>query len=318
MQDSVKQDRHKYIGGSDIACIMGISPFKTRWQLLQEKAQIVEDDFKGNVYTEYGNNIEASIRDYINETIGKIEGKVFVEGKHVEEGEIIGFRSHTDGECEDEILEVKSTGSDNIHEDLDAYGLYLVQELWYMHRTKKQFGTLAVYERPEDLSLVFDPDRLHVFRFDIDDYEGLVEKIDTEVGRFIVDLARLKKNPFLEEQDFIPPELIEISDKIALLETKLAEMKVIEKQVEGFKATLKKEMQEHNVKNWRTPTGISITLVDDAPDKVTEEDELDIEQIKKDLPELFKSEAEGGYMRRVQKTKKGRKGYVLITLPKEK
>ena len=36
MQD-VTKDRDKYIGGSDVPIIMGLSPFKTRWQLLREK-----------------------------------------------------------------------------------------------------------------------------------------------------------------------------------------------------------------------------------------------------------------------------------------
>ena len=37
MQDTVAKDRHKYIGGSDIPIIMGISPFKSRYDLLLEK-----------------------------------------------------------------------------------------------------------------------------------------------------------------------------------------------------------------------------------------------------------------------------------------
>ena len=47
-------DRDKYIGGSDIPIIMGISPFKSRFDLLLEKAGYLENDFKGNEYTEYG------------------------------------------------------------------------------------------------------------------------------------------------------------------------------------------------------------------------------------------------------------------------
>ena len=40
--DTVRDERWRYIGGSDIPAIMGISPFKTRFQLLQEKAQIID------------------------------------------------------------------------------------------------------------------------------------------------------------------------------------------------------------------------------------------------------------------------------------
>ena len=66
MQTSVKEDRDKFIGGSDIPIIMNLSHFKTRWELLQQKAGLIEDDFKGNDYTDYGNIMEGYIRDYIN------------------------------------------------------------------------------------------------------------------------------------------------------------------------------------------------------------------------------------------------------------
>ena len=59
MQASVKEDRNLYIGGSDVPIILGISPFKTRYELLLEKAQIEESMFEGNAYTEYGNVMEA-------------------------------------------------------------------------------------------------------------------------------------------------------------------------------------------------------------------------------------------------------------------
>ena len=62
MQETVKQDRDKYIGGSDIPVIMNLSPFKSRFDLLLEKAGYKEDTFEGNVYTEYGNKLEPKIR----------------------------------------------------------------------------------------------------------------------------------------------------------------------------------------------------------------------------------------------------------------
>ena len=83
MTYDVTIDRDKYIGGSDIACIMGISPFKTRYQLLLEKACLATNDFNGNEYTEYGNVMEDKIRTYVNEKLGtnfiperKIEGSI--------------------------------------------------------------------------------------------------------------------------------------------------------------------------------------------------------------------------------------------------
>ena len=66
MQESVKQDREKFIGGSDIPIIMELSPFKSRFDLLLEKAGYKKNDFDGNVFTEYGNKMESKIRDHIN------------------------------------------------------------------------------------------------------------------------------------------------------------------------------------------------------------------------------------------------------------
>ena len=61
-------DRNLFIGGSDIGIIMGISPFKTRFDLLIEKAGYKENNFTGNDFTEFGHIIEPKIRDYINES----------------------------------------------------------------------------------------------------------------------------------------------------------------------------------------------------------------------------------------------------------
>ena len=69
MQETVKQDRDKYIGGSDIPVIMNLSPFKSRFDLLLEKAGYKEDAFEGNVYTKYGNTMEPKIRAAINAEI---------------------------------------------------------------------------------------------------------------------------------------------------------------------------------------------------------------------------------------------------------
>ena len=132
MQASVKQDREKYIGGSDIPVIMEISPFKKRFDLLLEKAGYKDNDFDGNIYTEYGNKLEPIIRDYINKDLES----PFVEGKHTREAierETIGVRLHTDGERliapgEYEVLEIKTTGTN--YDNVNDYKKYLVQLLY--------------------------------------------------------------------------------------------------------------------------------------------------------------------------------------------
>ena len=118
MQNSVKEDRFKYIGGSDIPAIMGISPYKTRFQLLLEKAQLETPEDVDNIYTRYGNVMEGKIRDYINGLSKEQANDPYVEGKHIiEDGDYLPFRLHTDGENEDTILEIKTTSE--IHDNPD-------------------------------------------------------------------------------------------------------------------------------------------------------------------------------------------------------
>lgn len=319
MQDSVKQDRQKFLGGSDIPIIMGISPFKTRYKLLCEKAGIEEDTFKGDAYTEYGNIMEEKIRDHINNSNMVYGEAPFHEDKFEREpigSEPIGIRCHCDGINEITVLEIKTTSK--IHDNVNDYKYYLVQLLYYMIYFERRYGMLAVYERPNDMNTEFDMRRLQTFRIDREDYKDLIFEIGKAVVDFMIDLKEMKKNPFLEEEDFIPSDLVEVSDKIIALEAQLADMKRIEKQVKDFKEQLKAEMEKHKVKKWKTPSGCSICLVEDTPSTVEMVDELDLEAMKQDLPELFKSYTDGGYIKPVEKIKKGKAGYVRISIPKEK
>ena len=312
MQETVKQDRDKYIGGSDIPVIMNLSPFKSRFDLLLEKAGYKEDTFDGNVYTEYGNKLEPKIREYVNalyfadvEDYGK-----YVEGKHIreaEDGEIIGVRIHTDGENDDSILEIKTTSS--IYPYLEDYKIYLVQLLFYMVNTGKPYGVLAVYNRPEDLSEEFDKDRLQVFDLCIDDYKGLCSEIGEALEKFIEDLQKVKDNPFITEEELLPTEITDITARIVAFESQLDYLKSIEKKVKEDKARLKDAMQACGVKSWTTPNGYKITLVPDGEDKT--EKKFNPDKLKEADPDTYNKYLEDTIV-------KGRSGYVKITAPKIK
>jgi len=300
MQASVKQDREKWIGGSDIPAIMGISPFISRYDLLLLKAGIKESTFEGNEYTEYGNVMEPKIRDYINEQYGVY----FEEGKH--EDEENGFRCHTDGEYNEEVLEIKTTSQ--IHKDIDDYKIYLVQLLFYMMNTKKPYGMLAIYERPENFDEEFDKNRLQVYNFSISQYQELCEEIMDSVEQFKKDLEKIKENPLLSEDDLIPMPIKELSEKVIEIENQLASIKQLEKQQKELKTKLYTAMEEYGVKNWKTPNGTLITRVLNTPDKV--EMAFNEEKFKEEQPVVYASYCE-------EKIKKGRSGYVKITLGKE-
>lgn len=317
MQESVNMDREKYLGGSDIPIIMNLSPFKSRFDLLLEKAGYKVDDFEGNIYTAYGNTLEPKIREYINNNYKADDFTPFVEGKHVREadaGEIIGVRIHTDGENGAYILEIKTTST--IYDSVDDYKLYLVQLLFYMVNTGKPYGLLAVYNRPEDLNEEFEPERLQLFDIKLKDYEGLCAEISEACESFVEDLAKVKANPLIKEEELLPSNIPEIARRILAFEDQIKYMKSVEAQIKSEKARLKDAMQAAGVKSWSTPNGYKITLIPDGEDEVKPEKYFDEEALKKDHPELFKPDSEGGYMKTRIVEKKGRAGYVRITEPK--
>ena len=295
--DTVKTDRNLYTGGSDVSAIMGLSPFKTRWDLLQEKAEIKPIEQISNPYIEYGNTLEPLVRDYINETYCRdFEPAVKIDGD---------LRGNCDGIDEGGLLEIKTTS--HVYDTLDGYKGYLVQILFYMKIFNVQHAMLAVYHRNEDFSTEFMPSRLQVIPIDIKDHLDLMDEVEQAIDLFRKDLQELKENPLLCEEDFMPNEIVEVTGKIIELENQLAAYKQMEAELKEFKSKLKVAMEEYGIKTWRLYDGTKITLVPDGEDKEVEE--IDLKALQKDHPELF---GEGSkYVKR--KRKNGRSGYVRIT-----
>ena len=299
-KDTVTYHRERWIGGSDLSAIMGLSPFKTRWDLLQEKAEIKPIEQISNPYIEYGNALEPLVRDYINEKYCRdFEPAVKIDGD---------LRGNCDGIDEGGLLEIKTTS--HIFETLDGYKGYLVQILFYMKIFNVQHAMLAVYHRNEDFSTDFDPSRLQVIPIDIKDHLDTMDEVEQAIEMFRKDLAELRENPLLCEEDFMPNEIVEVTNKIMELENQLAAYKQMENQLKEFKSELKVKMEAYGIKTWRLYNGTKITLVPDGADKEVEE--IDTKSLQKDHPELF---IEGSpYVKRTEK--RGRSGFVRITAGK--
>ena len=296
-KDTVTKDREKFIGGSDLAGIMGLSPFIDRWTLLQQKAGLKERDFFGNEYTRYGDELEPIVRDYINEKYCRdFEPAVKVDGD---------LRGNCDGIDEGGLLEIKTTS--HVYDTLDGYKGYLVQILFYMKIFNVQHAMLAVYHRNEDFSTDFDPSRLQVIPIDIKDHLDTMDEVEQAIEMFRKDLSELRENPLLCEEDFMPNEIVEVTGKIIELENQLAAYKQMEAELKEFKSKLKVAMEEYGIKTWRLYDNTKITLVPDGEDKEVEE--IDIKALQKDHPEICKAGSK--YVKR--KRKKGRSGYIRIT-----
>lgn len=305
MNYDVTVDRDKYIGGSDIPAILGISPFKTRYELLCEKAGLVEDEFKGNDFTAYGDAMEPTIRAYVNEKY-----KAHFEPDRKFQGEDI--RYHADGVDADieTVLEIKTTS--RTYDDVNKYRTYLVQLLKGMEVYAFKKGILAVYHRPADFDTEFDPERLQIFEIKSGDYKELTETILEEIDRFRADLQLLKENPLLTEEDFQPKAVIAAAQEVIALETRMAEYKELKKQYKAMKQNLYEAMLAANVKSWTMLNGTKITRVDGTPASVKTVEEFDVVSFKRDHPKLGKA-----YTKELVKETAARSGYAKITPPKE-
>lgn len=301
MDFDVTIDRDKYIGGSDVPAIMGLSSFRTRWQLLLEKAGLETSGFAGSQYTEYGNILEPKIRAYINEMMGaSFAPDQIIKGD---------LRANMDGFGDNCVLEIKTTS--NVADSLDGYKHYLVQLLFYMQIAGVEKGLLAVYHRPDDFNTDFEPLRLECYGIRLADHQTLVAEINAEIDRFRADLERLKDNPLLSEQDFQPKELVELSSKLLTFEQQLSGLKALELRCKELKQQLFEAMLKHNVKGWKTPNGVSIARVDAVPAKTETVQTFDVDKFRDKHPKLY-----ARYASEKEKTTSGRSGYVKITLPK--
>lgn len=299
MQETVAFERYKYVGGSDIPIIMSLSPFKTRWQLLKEKAQIEESEFQGNIYTEYGNTMEPFIRDYINEALGFD----FQEGKAYGDG----IRIHVDGEdiLKDTILEIKTTS--HVYDDLDEYKTYLVQLLFYMNERGFNNGLLAVYKRPDDLNTVLDPDRLMTYPIIKADYQELVDEIYEELDLFRRDLEKVKENPFITEEELLP-------DDVRLLARRLINLKEAElmfKDVTAEKDIIVNKLGQRFTEEKRKTAeigGYKVTYTPAKEKAVKLVKELDLDLLKSTYAETYDK-----CLKEVEKTTNARKASFTLT-----
>ena len=64
------EERRRGIGGSDIAAILGMNPWKTAYRVYQEKRKEVAD-WEGNEATDWGKRMEPAIRQWYSDSTGR-------------------------------------------------------------------------------------------------------------------------------------------------------------------------------------------------------------------------------------------------------
>ena len=103
-----------------------------------------------------------------------------------------------------------------------------------------------------------------------------------------------------------------IATNVLVLEEQLKAYKELNARYEEMKEELKNAMTEAGIMKWELPDGTKLALVPDKEDETVTEtyfDEVSFMLDNKDLYEKYTSER--------TKVKKGRKGYVKITIAKQ-
>ncbi len=272
---NVTEKRKQYVGGSDVPVILGLSKYKTQYELAREKAGIVKPEFISNPYVKFGNQLEPQIRDYIN-TMNSLN---FVVDTFIDNDDMI--RSNVDGiDLENQILlEIKTHGANATEK------VYEAQMQLYFHQTGCNYGWLAMYHRPENFDIEFDSSLLKIKEIERD--QGYIEKILDAIETFWIRVEYLKEKPDMTETEYysIGNDVDKLVARVEKFELQMMEfekkVKVLKEQQKDFREQLYQKMEENDIK--KIDTGdIVITRV--LP---TVRKSVDSTKLKKEQPDIY-------------------------------
>lgn len=272
---NVTEKRTQYVGGSDVPVILGLSKYKTQFELAKEKAGIVQPDKSSNPYIQFGNKMEPLIRDYIN-TMNSLN---FHPDTFINKDDMI--RSNVDGiDLENKmLLEIKTHGANPTEK------VYEAQMQLYFHQTDCDYGWLAMYHRPKDFDLEFDRKNLVIKEIERD--QGYIEKILDSIETFWIRVEYLKEKPDMTEQEYysIGNDIDKLVARVERFELQMLEFeekaKVIKAQQKDFREQLYQKMEENDIKKINTGD-LVITRV--LP---TTRKSIDGTKLKKEKPDIY-------------------------------
>ncbi len=146
LKDDVKTNRHLYIGGSDIAAVMGMSRWKTPLKLWAEKTQkIAAADLSSVEAVELGADLEEFVAWKFTQKTGKAVRRA---GKVYSHPDYPYMVAHIDRLVTgtDELLECKTCSAFKKDEwnNEDIPQEYILQVMWYLGITGRKVGYIAV------------------------------------------------------------------------------------------------------------------------------------------------------------------------------
>ena len=138
-----QEERRQYIGGSDIAAIMGQSRWKTPYRLWAEKTGKIESLIKNNEAVEMGTRLEQFVADLFSEKTNKSVRKAPKMYAHPKYPFLV---AHVDRLItnSNELLECKTCSAYKLEEwENKIPKEYVLQVIWYLGITGRKKGWIA-------------------------------------------------------------------------------------------------------------------------------------------------------------------------------
>lgn len=143
------KERQKGLGGSDIASIVGLSPWRSKWELWAEKTGRIEhEDIGHRPAVEWGNRLEPVVGDKFADEHPELN--VYPATCMYRGIKQPWMQASLDYELEDAdgrrgVLEIKTTSARNARDWKDGVPPhYLAQVMWYLLVTGRQYAWVAV------------------------------------------------------------------------------------------------------------------------------------------------------------------------------
>lgn len=198
--ESWLKNRTKYLGGSDVACILGLNPWKTNVQLYREKKGLVEPaDLSDNALVQYGTQAEEHIRalfalDHPDLAVEYVPNNSWHNSKYpFAAASLDGWSIDENGRKG--ILEIKtatitSKAQSEKWKDGHIPDNYYCQVLFYLGVTEFEYVDLRAnlkYEMPDKPLSIITRD-FHIERSEVEEDIAIVMQAATDFAE------RLKKN----------------------------------------------------------------------------------------------------------------------------
>lgn len=249
----VTENRFSYIGGSDIAAIMGMSRWKTPLKLWCEKTQkLPAPDLSGVEAVELGTDLEEFVAQKFSQKTGKSVRRSPKVYQHKEYPYMV---AHVDRLVTgtDELLECKTASffkKDEWQND-DIPQEYILQVMWYLGITGRKVGHIAVLIGGQSF-------KYKQIEFDSELFESMVaaakdfwEKVQNDIPPAVMaDDDETLKELYGQSNDFyieLFPEDEKTAETVIALEEKIAylqELKMHIKEMETEKKEIEAQLKD--------------------------------------------------------------------------